>query len=138
METNSLPGGKLASANYWTGKLARGGELRLEASSLIFEPHSVERSLGAKPIEIPLVDIASAWLTASPINKTNYLPLPKALCLIGYYATFPMSRLFMGKGSWLKVDTVNGPQLFLVNSGHVEWIEAISSAAEKAREVAKQ
>ncbi|MEO6196951.1 MAG: hypothetical protein ABIP58_02475 [Dehalococcoidia bacterium] len=112
---------KEGSSNYWAGKVVRGGRLFLRADALAFVPHSVERTFGGKPLEVPIGEITQTYLVRSPTPFHGF-KLPWPVWVVIYVLLFPFSILLVAPviwiarsmaSKWLAVDAKGQTYLFL-------------------------
>ena len=54
---------KEGAANYWTGRVVRGGRLFLTASTLQFVPHKVDKFFGGQSLTVKITDVAGVAVT---------------------------------------------------------------------------
>ncbi len=93
------------------GGVSQGGELREENRQLIFEPHSFEKALGRRIVDIPVSDIVSVERVKSPMSVRRLLPLPAAVNWILFIVALPLALPIMmlaKRKDWIRVDTNDG------------------------------
>jgi len=124
---------KEGAANYWTGRIARGGRLFLTSSTIQFVPHKVEKVLGGQVLEIPLRDVTAVTVTPPPTPLYGFR-LHVVLQILWYTLFFPLSWLIAGLAwiirastKWVTVTTASGGHSFRL-WGQQEWVQAIEGA----------